>query len=209
MYVYGAKYLSMTNVNIYKLLFFDGIIGMILSELLQIISHFVKNCDKIETFFFEDAPYCNGKIIKTMIGSFKGLKNPFNIIYSILLVIIHFCETWSIWLLIINFSVNHYAAFNSISLFFNFLNFDDIDPVCILGIIIIFFTVLVYNEIIILKFYNLNKNTAVEISKRSMKDTKCDFGEDEDEIYTKSDDNYIIIKEDVGDINDDINSETL
>ena len=53
MYVYGVKYLSMTNVNIYKLLFFVGIIGMILSELLQIIIHFVRNCDTIETFFLK------------------------------------------------------------------------------------------------------------------------------------------------------------
>ena len=80
---------------------------------------------------------------------------------------------------------------------------------CILGIIIIFFTVLVYNEIIILKFYNFNRNTSIEISRRSVKDAKCDFEDDEDEICTKSDDNYIIIKEDVEGMNDDVNNETL
>ena len=209
MYVYGAKYLTMTNVNIYKLLFFDGIIGMILSILLQIISYYVIKCSKINNFFHEEAPFCDGEIIKTMVKNlnFNGLKDPLNTIFSILLIIVHFCETWSIWLLIVNFSVNHYAAFNSISLFFNFIN--NFDIVCILGIIIIFFTVLVYNEIIILKFYNFNRNTSIEISRRSVKDAKCDFEDDEDEICTKSDDNYIIIKEDVEGMNDDVNNETL
>ena len=68
--------------------------------------------------------------------NFNGLKDPLNTIFSILLIIVHFCETWSIWLLIVNFSVNHYAAFNSISLFFNFIN--NFDIVCILGILLFF-----------------------------------------------------------------------
>ena len=39
MYVFGAKYLSITKGNnIYKFLFIDGIMGIILSILLQFIS---------------------------------------------------------------------------------------------------------------------------------------------------------------------------
>ena len=133
-----------------------------------------------------------------------------SIIFSILLVLVNFCETWSIWLLILNFSVNHFATFNSISLFFNFADIFLITQpiifiVCILGIVIIVFTLLIYNEIIILKFCDLDKNTAIEINRRALIDLDCSFEEDDDEICTKTNDNYVIMKEDIEGSNDESN----
>ena len=126
---------------------------------------------------------------------------------SFLLILMNFYEIWAKWLLIFNFSVNHYGAICAIPLIFifTFKNGTGIGNsiVYIIGNAIIIFMAFVYNEIIILRFCGLDKNTAIEISRRSIRDSSCDFGKDEDEIYVKSNENYIICKEDIGEINDE------
>ena len=198
-------------MEIYKLLCIDGIIGMILSILLKVITQPSIVCNNLKGIFNEDIVtlYCNSNDLKSTIENFF-FKSPQSFIISFVLILVNFCETWSIWLLIFNFSVNNFAAFNSISLFVNFiLSIYKKDALvyieCILGILIITFSLLVYNEIIILKFYDFDKNTIIEINKRSTIDSSCDFGEDDDEICTKSNDNYLIMKEDFEGINDETN----
>ena len=61
----------------------------------------------------------------------------------------------------------------------------------------------IYNEIIILKFCGLDKNTAIEINKRALREITCSFGEDKDEIYSKINDNYVIMQEDIERVTDD------
>ena len=195
MYVYGEKYLRKSKGNVYKLLFFDGIIGIILSILSQIIIYCSHNCDSNHGFFYED--FCTNNQ-KTFIGSFGFDKLG---LISIPVILVNFCEGCLIWLLIYNFSANHFGAIYSIQIFSYCLTINKIGPmqyiVYSLGGIIIVFATFVYNEIIILRFCNLDKNTAVEINKRALEDFGCDFGVDEEDIHDKSNDNYLIMKEDL------------
>ena len=91
-----------------------------------------------------------------MIKSF-GFEKFINV-FTVPLIIINFCEIWSIWLLISNFSVNHFGAICScsIQLFAICFNIKNIQLgnyiVYTIGSIIIIFMAFVYNEIIILKF---------------------------------------------------------
>ena len=100
MYVVGEKYLSITNENIYKLFYIDGIIGMILSILLQVITYFTINCKSISHFFSEQI--CDSiqddSSLKTIIENFRFIKFK-GIIISIVLILINFSETWSLRLL--------------------------------------------------------------------------------------------------------------
>ena len=206
MYVCSAKYLYITKGNVFKFLFIDGIIGMIISILLQVSTHFI-DCELLKKFFYGNAPYCdiNNKL-KTIIEYFRFIELN-DAMISILLVLLQFFETALLWSLIFYFSVNHFGAVCSINLIFIcFIMIDKIETanliVLILGIVIIVFMTFVYNEIVILRFCGLDKNTTIEISKRCLEDFKCDFGEDEDEISVKSNHNYVVMKEDIG-INDE------
>ena len=199
MYVFGAKYLLITDGNIYKLLFIEGILGIILSIILQVIIFFSVDCSSIQNFLNEGATYCygeNGKRIKTMIVNLSFEK--FGGFVGIIKIIIHFFEMGSIWLLIYNFSANHFGAIQSIPsfIFFN-LGVEDINTLYILGSIIIVFMTFVYNEIIILRFCGFDKNTVDEINIRSLRETRCDFEKDDDDIWVKSNDNYLIMKSDI------------
>ena len=121
MYVCGAKYLSITKGNIYKLLFYDGIIGMILMTLLQAVTYFI-SCGLIKNYFDTNTNCDNyERNLNGMIESF-GFGKLLNAI-SLLLVLVSFCEIWFIWLLIFNFSVNHFGAIYSIPLFFTYFTF--------------------------------------------------------------------------------------
>ena len=192
MYVFGAKYLYISRGNIYKLLCFEGIIGIILSILLQIVIPFIfsKKYDEILKILKENFDF----------GSFLN-------VYTIPTILINICEPCLIWLLIYNFSVNHFGAIYSIQLFSFCLTINGIITmhyiVYVLGSIIVIFMTFVYNEIIILRFYGFDKNTSIEINKRAVLDSNCDFGNEEDEIYAESDDNYIILKGDFDGINDE------
>ena len=193
MYVFGAKYLYMTKGNIYKLLCFEGIIGIILSILFQIVIYFIyfKGCSQNEKFCDKNSNDLMGRF------DFESFLSG----YTIPFILVNICEPCLIWLLIYNFSVNHFGAIYSIQIFSFCLTIKNLEPVhyivYTLGSIILIFMTFVYNEIIILRFCGLDKNTAIEINKRSIRDSSCDFGNEEDEIYTQSDDNYIILKEDI------------
>ena len=221
MYVCGAKYLSITQGNIYKFLFIDGIIGIFLSILIQIISYYSIKCDDSQNVLFSDnyGPYCYKNNLKTMMENFKFRK--FDVPFSIAVILSTFIETWLIWFLIFNFSVNHFSAIHPIPLLFYFIiskiydnnnknnnntniDFKKIDNIMFIfgGVIIILMT-FIFNEIIILKFCNFDKNTNVEINKRAVKEFICDFGDDKSEIYATSSENYLIYKEDIEDISDD------
>ena len=210
MYVCGAKYLSITKGNVYKFLFINGIIGIILSILLQFISNFFIDCNLIKEkkfFYDKNAPYCdNENKLKTLKIIIENINiNEFFII--ILNILVTFFEEWLIWLLIFKFSINHFGAIHTIPLLLTFLiDFNNFKPknyiVRCLDSVMIIIMAFVYNEIIILRFCGYDKNTAIEINKRSITETSCDFEEDEEEIFEKTNDNYLILKEDIGLVNE-------
>ena len=195
-YVWGAKYLYITNGNVYKLLFIDGTVGVILLILLHIFVYYLIPCNLVNKIFYD-------LNCQNLDGGFEGMIDSFGFrefdATSILLIIVNFCEICSIWLLIFHFSVNHFGAVCSIQLFATFFRYKGVSNFIMyfFGIISIVFAVSVYNEIIILRFCGLDKNTAEEISKRSVEDLLCYFGNDDEEIYTKTNSNYIIMKGDI------------
>ena len=210
MYVCGEKYLSISEGNIYKFLFIDGIVGMILSILLQVISYSFIKCNSIEQFFEGDIKeYCDkNNHLNTMVKNLGY--QEFGGFYAIPNIIALFFDIWLLWLVIFNFSANHFGAIYSIPLIYRWSsnkNFQN-SVVCIIGNIIIILMTFVYNEIIILRFCGFDKNTAVEINRRSVKDLNCDFGENENGTSEKSDSSSLILQ----DVNEEISkdsSETL
>lgn len=171
MYIIGLRYLIGSSGNVYKLLFYNGFIGMILSIFVQIIISFF-NCPK--DFDYINYQICdeNGNF-RTILFNLKSFQN-FGLI-SIFIIIVYFFENICIFLLIYNFSINHFAAIFSIPTYFQFIiegNALGLKLIYIIGSIIIIFMTLVYNEIIILKFLGFEINTKIEIVKRAKSDTE-------------------------------------
>ena len=182
MYTIGLRYLIGSSGNIYKLLFFNGLIGMILSIFIQIIIS-IFNCPKV----FESLNYqiCdeNGNF-RTILFNLKNFQN-FGLI-SIFIIIAYFFENICIFLLIYNFSINHFAAIFSIPTYFQFIiegNDLGLKLIYIIGSIIIILMTLVYNEIIILKFLGFETNTKIEIVKRAKKDTEINQLIESDKLF--------------------------
>ena len=171
----GAIYLIKSQGIIYKLIFINGIIGLILSGILQFILSLF-NCNDIKDFLNKDEDkVCDGDKIKTIIVNFKSF-GDFGSYISILLIIFYMAKYIFKWLLIFYFSLNHYAAIYTIPTLFKYIikiNESEFKVFYILGIVIITLMTLIYNEIIILKFCGLDKETKIEISKRASLDSAC------------------------------------
>ena len=171
MYTLGLKYLNISRSNIYRLLLCNGIIGIILSLIIQVIFSLCP-CPNID-YDFTNFRICDddGRFI-TIIYNFKNFNN-FGGFESIFIVLTNFLENIAIFLLIYYFSLNHFAAIFSIPTYFTFIIGDwnlELKIPYIIGGIIIILMALVYNEIIILRFCNLEKDTKIEIMKRSIKE---------------------------------------
>ena len=173
--VCGTIYLIKSQGIIYKLIFINGIIGLILSGILQFILSLF-NCNDIKDFLKKDKDkVCDGDKIKTIIVNFKSF-GDFGSYISILLIIFYMAKYIFKWLLIFYFSLNHYAAIYTIPTLFTYIikiNESEFMIFYILGIVIIALMALIYNEIIILKFCGLDKETKIEISKRAIIDSTC------------------------------------
>ena len=170
----GVFYLIRSQGNVYKLIFFNGIIGLILLGILQLILSF-SNCNDIKDFLQIKNDICDGDIVKTIIYNFKSFE-AFGSYISFLLIFFNLAKTLCTWLLIYNFSLNHYAAIYTVPVLFKFImSSSDLKVFYIIGIIIIILMTLIYNEIIILKFCGLDKETKVEISKRSDLDSSIEL----------------------------------
>ena len=182
-YVLGAKYLMVTQGNIYKLLFSNGVIGLILSLIFQIILLFV-NCEKYKDDFIEtkihskNQPFCKGTNFRTILTDFDWTYSR-NYLFTLIITIFSYLNITSIWLLILNFSVNHFAAVYSIPIFYKFFklyidetkNVDPIDTIIyVIASFIIVLMTFVYTEIIIFRCCGLEKNTNIEIGRRSVMD---------------------------------------
>ena len=179
-YICGAIYLSKSQGNIYKMVFFNGITGLILSVILQIILSFF-NCDHYEIYFNNNKyDFCDNGKIKTILENFKSFQN-FGEFYTFFSIIFNFVEIVSIWLLIYYYSINHFASVYIIPSFFDFIfkkNNLGYKLMYIIGCIVIILMALVYNEIIILKFCGFEKNTKKEITKRALTESSIEEAED-------------------------------
>ena len=188
MYVCGEKYLSISEGNINKFLFIDGIIGMILSILFQIVSNYFITCSSINQFFDKSLEnYCDSDHLKTILENLSFKK--FGGVVAILNILALFFDIWLLWLVILKFSAIHFGAIYPIPLFYRWFSKGNIENsiVYIFGNIIIFLMTLVYNEIIILKFCGFEKNTSIEINKRSVEELNYAFDSNENESSENSD----------------------
>ena len=184
MYICGYIYLIKTQGNVYKLIFFNGIFALILSIILQYIITFFNCTDGMKDLFVENFDICNGNKYKTIIENFKSFK-AFGGVLTFFLIISNFCEIICIWLLIYNFSVNHFAAIftiPSILLFIFQKNDFSYRIYYIIGCLIIILMTLIYNEIIILNFCDFNKNTRFEITKRAKRETIGPFSDEIEDL---------------------------
>ena len=167
----GAKYLSISNGNVYKLLFFNGLFGIIMLFVINFLKDFI-HCSELHI----DENFCNNNKLKPFYEkeSLKIYKYKDYIIIPIT-VIMSIIEMAFMWLLILYQTVNHLSVACAIHLFYRFIFGKKVisSNHYIFGIsclVFIFFFTLVFNEIIILRFCSLDKNTKEEIEKRAIDD---------------------------------------
>jgi len=165
-YVVGAKYLSISKGNLYKLLFAKGLFGIIGITIIHFLIGFIHCSD-----LYLKEKYC----VEDNLKYFYDLNidkidiKVFKLITSLILSIVELACTW---LLIFYQTVNHLTIACAIHLTHRFLtgrkefniNHFIISIICL--ILVILFS-LIYNEIIVLKICNLDKNTSEEIEKRA------------------------------------------
>ena len=182
MYIYGAFYLMRSQGNVYKLIFYNGIIGLFLSGVFQLLSLLLK-CDDLDNPIDKDFKFCDGENIKTIYDNFKSFKN-FGGYLTFLQILVNFGEILFNWLLIFYFSLNHFSAIFIINSFFWFISKENkfsYKIIYIVGCLIIIFMALIYNEIIILKFWGFDKDTGMEIAKRSVEESIIEYDINEEE----------------------------
>ena len=179
--------LKMYSTHI-ELMTFFGLFGILFSLITNAIflfinMNFIKNPELNDYFYIDnDSGF---KRFQTIFDSWGNIRE--SILYLIGTIICFFFEKYMSWFCINKFSPNHYTMYSSINslwaifweicsnlfknkkyTFGNILNF-----VFSLSVfIIIVVCSLIFNEILIIKLFNLDKYTNVEINKRQKIETK-------------------------------------
>ena len=182
--VLGKLIMEKKFVTQFKLMAFLGIFGIIFSLIGSLIVNFL-------SFGFIQNPSLNDYFIIDEEEGKKRLRSLFdswgyihfgNIMLLIATIILWFAENNVIWFSIYAFSPNHYtvyASINTIIVLFIDVVIDLFDYHNI--IIYIFYTIsllgificgLIFNEIILVRLWGLDKNTIVEINKRQKLETE-------------------------------------
>jgi hypothetical protein len=167
--VIGAKYLSISKGNIYKLLFFNGTFGIIMIIILS-FSTSLLHCSKLSI----DDKFCkdNDDKLRFIFNINSDLMKLIRFGGSLILTIVEMACTWS---LVFYQTINHLSLACSLHLIFRFLigrvdaNTNNI-IIGIISFILIFFMTLLFNEVIIIRFFGLEKNTTKEIELRAIED---------------------------------------
>jgi hypothetical protein len=167
--VIGAKYLSISKGNIYKLLFFNGTFGIIMIIILS-FSTSLLHCSKLSI----DDKFCkdNDDKLRFIFNINSDLMKLIRFGGSLILTIVEMACTWS---LVFYQTINHLSLACSLHLIFRFLigRVDANTNHIIIGIIsfiLICFMTLLFNEVIIIRFFGLEKNTTKEIELRAIED---------------------------------------
>ena len=169
-YVVGIAYLLNSEGNIYTLLFINGIIDLMLLAALIISLSLLFDCKTDLDTLYDIDKFCDGNRIKSIIDIIYFKLSE--ICLTILLTFADISGLICIWLLIYYFSVTHYAAIFTIPSFILFLIYTNpIKVYYIFLFVILILMTLIYNEIIILNFCGLEKETKKEIIKRSADDS--------------------------------------
>ena len=162
-----------------KLMTFLGIFGIVFSLITNYLSFYIN-------LKFIDNTNLNDYFIIT--NDFKRFKNIFDewgdfgeynwvILILISIIILWFAENYVSWFCVYTFSPNHFTIYSSIciivELLFELIGFKEynvkIIVLCILSVLalfLIFISSLIFNEILIIRICEMDKNTNVEINKR-------------------------------------------
>ena len=179
--VLGKLFMEKMFVSHIKLMTYLGFFGIIFSLIANSFSflinfNFIEDQDLDEYFIIQD----NKKRLKNIFDIWGELGHS-NWLLLIGIIILWFIEKYISWFCIYTFSPNHfivYASINSIVLLFielvirkfSFSNLFIIifSSVALCGIL---FCGLIFNEIIIVRLWKLDKYTKVEIDKRQKEET--------------------------------------
>ena len=163
--VLGKLYIEKYFISIYELMIWLGTIGLILLIVFEPFT-FLISCN--------NPSMCYDGHLAGILSGFKQLFDLKGIFLSIGLVFFLFMTAYGLWLTVIILSPSHFLTSDSIITFELNILIDCYNPnfvllnnpwFYILSIINIF-ACLIYNEIIILKIFNLEYNTRKEILKR-------------------------------------------
>lgn len=185
--VFGKLFMTKTYVTPVQLMTFFGIFGILFSLIVNALSFFINlnfiKDPKLNDYFHID----NETGFKRLLTIFDSWGNfSESIFYCIGTIIFFFFEKYMCWFCIYTFTPNHFTMYSSIdsliaifyesfsNLFFKEQNYQNVLIFVISSIvlIIIFFCGLVFNELLILRFCDLDKYTNVEINKRQKNETK-------------------------------------
>ena len=195
-------FMEIKYISYYRIIFFIGAFGLILSSFLLIIS----------PIFFSD---CNlkknsGKDIGNFLKYFQDINNIWlEILFTLLFLFISFLEFY--YEILIIYYLNPIYFLISDSLYYGLKSiFEDIQEksfilkhkLSILADIFAFIGYLIYVEAIILNFCGLNKNTKINITQRGILEIKnmeqiCEDEEEEDEEDNDNDKKQIRMMNDI------------
>ena len=153
-----------------KLMAFLGIFGIVFSLIGNSLSflikmNFVENPDKNDFFKIENGK----KRLKTIFDSW-GNFDVFTCLILIGIILLWFVENYVVWFCISTFSPNHFTIYSSISSIFALIFEIKQNILLVLPVFLIlcgiFISTLIFNEIIIIRFYKMDINTNVEINRR-------------------------------------------
>ena len=178
-FILGKLFMEKMFVSHIKLMTFLGIFGIIFSLVVNYLSFYIN-------LKFIDNTNLNDYFVIT--NDFKRFKNIFDkwgdfgeynwvIIILISIIILWFAENYVSWFCVYTFSPNHFTIYSSIciilELLFELIGFKEynvkIIVLCILSVLVlflIFISSLIFNEILIIRICEMDKNTNVEINKR-------------------------------------------
>ena len=171
LFVFGKLFIEKMFVSHIKLMAFLGIFGIVFSLIGNSLSflikmNFVENPEKNDFFKIENGK----KRLKTIFDSW-GNFDVLTWLILIVIILLWFAENYTVWFCISTFSPNHFTIYSSISSIFALI-FELIKQknYIVLPVFLIlcgiFISTLIFNEIIIIRFYKMDINTNVEINRR-------------------------------------------
>ena len=200
--IYAKILLSIDSISPYTILLYRGVIVGIITFIFSII------------FIFVDIPDENGENSIVFTRFWKIYKNKECTLYTIGIALINFIFNLHIFFIIDKFSPSHYTiatildSFGSllIAIFKGDIEILDFFSKFILYLILIF-AGLIYDEMIILNFCGLQKNTKlflenqskIEMLQTTINETNENNIEIENEIIKQEDMNYAICLKDIKD----------
>ena len=176
--VLAKLFMEKMFVSHIKLMTYLGIFGILFSLIANSISYlfnfnFIKNPNLNDFFVIHE----NKKRLKNIFDDW-GYFDNLNCLIFIGIIILWFFERYIVYFCIYTFSPNHYTIYASISsiliLFIEVIKLSDVFTIIFSSIALfgIFICGLIFNEIIIVRLWELDKYTNVDIDRRQKEETK-------------------------------------